>query len=527
MSFSVSILEMFLRDSYPLHYPVRNSLKKTVNCIQLFNTDQEIQKDTLYINVNSTPLKADLYSGLVINILPPGMSSLPLEDYYYILAPLQETFNIINKIFYIFDRYQSWLISITSYNKDSAKDYIEHALEETATFIKSSVCILDYNFSSRLSAHGLKKNIGEEDIGLVKKTMVEANWDNLYENWDSLYIDNPLFDQTYQTDGLQRYSIYDIDDILFFYINLKFEGRFIGRFNIQTPQFMEGAGFSQIISELYNLIIDSYRQYYLQKINENNKSDLSKLLSMLMNDEHCDQKELNRELASIGWLNEHHYQLLKIVPLPLRSKVTELQFIKHDAEYNFSNCIAITRKDSVMCIINTSIPASSAYEEVLPVFLRDFCCKAGISSVFQNISEISMYIPQTNLALELGSLKDPHYWYYYFKDYAILCVFQKILEVFPADSIANHHIFTLKKYDDEHPGMECIKTLAEYLKANGHVVHTADKLFIHRTTVMYRLNKIKEMTNLDLNDWYVRFDLLLSLQLTYPEFFEETKALIH
>ncbi len=44
---------------------------------------------------------------------------------------------------------------------------------------------------------------------------------------------------------------------------------------------------------------------------------------------------------------------------------------------------------------------------------------------------------------------------------------------------------------------ELVKTLKEFLDSNFSVMKTAISLSIHRNTVLYRLNKIKELTGLD------------------------------
>lgn len=44
------------------------------------------------------------------------------------------------------------------------------------------------------------------------------------------------------------------------------------------------------------------------------------------------------------------------------------------------------------------------------------------------------------------------------------------------------------------------------------MTHTADKLFVHRTTLLKHLKKIDEISNLDLDDWKTRLHLCLSFQ---------------
>lgn len=57
----------------------------------------------------------------------------------------------------------------------------------------------------------------------------------------------------------------------------------------------------------------------------------------------------------------------------------------------------------------------------------------------------------------------------------------------------------LQQYDRSH-GSDLLKTLFYYLENRGSLVDTANYLFIHRNSVKYRLERIRDMTDFDLND---------------------------
>ncbi|GIP62859.1 hypothetical protein J32TS6_14140 [Virgibacillus pantothenticus] len=53
------------------------------------------------------------------------------------------------------------------------------------------------------------------------------------------------------------------------------------------------------------------------------------------------------------------------------------------------------------------------------------------------------------------------------------------------------------------------QTLRVYLEQNGSIKKTADELYIHRSTLLYRLTKIKEILELDIDDSENRFNLMM------------------
>jgi sugar diacid utilization regulator len=64
----------------------------------------------------------------------------------------------------------------------------------------------------------------------------------------------------------------------------------------------------------------------------------------------------------------------------------------------------------------------------------------------------------------------------------------------------------LLDYDAAH-GAELVKTLSTYLECGGSYDETADGLAIHRSTLRYRLQRIREVSGLDIGDVDSRFNL--------------------
>ncbi|MGW5715034.1 PucR family transcriptional regulator [Amycolatopsis sp. NPDC003865] len=70
----------------------------------------------------------------------------------------------------------------------------------------------------------------------------------------------------------------------------------------------------------------------------------------------------------------------------------------------------------------------------------------------------------------------------------------------------------LLDYDTQH-NAELVATLAQYLECGGSYGDTAAALMIHRSTLRYRLGRIREITELDLNDVDSRLNLHLATRV--------------
>lgn len=58
-----------------------------------------------------------------------------------------------------------------------------------------------------------------------------------------------------------------------------------------------------------------------------------------------------------------------------------------------------------------------------------------------------------------------------------------------------------------------LETLHMYLQRNGNATETASALFIHRSTLLYRLEKIEQLLTVSLNDAETRFSLFFAIKL--------------
>lgn len=71
----------------------------------------------------------------------------------------------------------------------------------------------------------------------------------------------------------------------------------------------------------------------------------------------------------------------------------------------------------------------------------------------------------------------------------------------------------LEAHDHEH-GSDLVRTLRTFFAANANASEAADRLYLHRNSLTYRLSRIQELTALDLKDHRARLALQLGLLTT-------------
>lgn len=96
-----------------------------------------------------------------------------------------------------------------------------------------------------------------------------------------------------------------------------------------------------------------------------------------------------------------------------------------------------------------------------------------------------------------------------------LGVYQLLCELEDIPAVQNfilHVIGPLVTYDKDHRG-SLVQTLDAYFNHHGNISQTAESLFVHRNTLLYRMERIQELTEQDLNNADMRLALHLSLKL--------------
>ena len=70
----------------------------------------------------------------------------------------------------------------------------------------------------------------------------------------------------------------------------------------------------------------------------------------------------------------------------------------------------------------------------------------------------------------------------------------------------------LCEYDEQKDG-ELIRTLKMYFECSGNLKKVSEKMYIHYNTILYRIQKIQQITKLDLANSNDRLNLEVSLKI--------------
>ena len=188
-----------------------------------------------------------------------------------------------------------------------------------------------------------------------------------------------------------------------------------------------------------------------------------------------------------------------------------MKTICSDIERKISGILAFSCGGCIYFLLNLSISEAGLedFRSKMSYIIREGLLKAGISTAFHHLTQCGEYFVQALGALEYGRHYRPTDWYHEFQTYLLPCWLREGTSRFGLDLMEAPAIRLLKKYDREHETELC-PTLETFLNCERSCTLASQVLKIHRSTLLYRLKRITELTGLNLDDQDTRFYLNLS-----------------
>jgi purine catabolism regulator len=141
-------------------------------------------------------------------------------------------------------------------------------------------------------------------------------------------------------------------------------------------------------------------------------------------------------------------------------------------------------------------------------------CRLAVSRLVPESSGLAMAVQQALAVQSMGRrMRDwsgPLY-------YADMGLYRLILGLRDQAEVRRFYSDTLGRlveYDREH-NSELVPTLRAYFEQNANASETARKMYVHRNTLSYRLQRIAEIVGLDLDDPDTRLALAVALRIHY------------
>jgi carbohydrate diacid regulator len=147
----------------------------------------------------------------------------------------------------------------------------------------------------------------------------------------------------------------------------------------------------------------------------------------------------------------------------------------------------------------TSDDIESLAQSISDTLNSEFYCRVGIGigTIVDNIKDLAKSFKEAQIAIEVGKVFECEKEIVSYENLGIgRLIYQlptTLCEMFLTEVFKHGSLETLDK--------ETLQTIQIFFENNLNVSETSRKLFVHRNTLVYRLEKIKKITGLDLREF--------------------------
>ncbi len=227
------------------------------------------------------------------------------------------------------------------------------------------------------------------------------------------------------------------------------------------------------------------------------------IVSIVNFEKYLSSKNIRDEESILNMRNDF---LTSINGLIWNAKCLPLSFLKNESVV----FLIINENDSHIDLKMFSETIKETIKKLFP----DISVNIGISNLHNEFPNIKRSYIEAEKALKFLKAEyssDEVIFYSNIKSYKIITELKNInlLKEYYDDTVGK-----LDKYDAQN-STNFSNILYVFLKQNGNCIQAAQKLYLHRNTLMYKINKIQEIIKSDLTDADVKFEFYLGYMIKH------------
>ena len=233
------------------------------------------------------------------------------------------------------------------------------------------------------------------------------------------------------------------------------------------------------------------------------------LLRELLSQDQPEQAVLE-QLVQLGWSDADEYAVLAMEPEDGDLRATRADAICDELERALEGSCVFTASSVIVAVVRTSLLNEEALIERLRGIAQTQKLKIGVCEALDGFAmfpqRLSLAKRALNHAASSGGVSA-------FFDWIEEEIISGSLAEVPKELLCLRAVRAIARFDLQHKTCY-LETMELYVKHHFNAVKTAGALFIHRSTFLYRLERIKTQFGLDLDDENQSIlHLMLSIQI--------------
>ncbi|MDO5424167.1 MAG: helix-turn-helix domain-containing protein [Eubacteriales bacterium] len=417
---------------------------------------------------------------------PSGIRRNCCAEIFYLAGNFSDYLHVFNEVQKIYDTILQWESKMQDIAEHSCD--IEEMLRVSIPIFENRIAVTDY--SLRILAYCEATTVNGK-----KESKINRSFDHV-PHGKSVLFDN---DYRKMTSSHAPYHFTDKDAGTDNYcVNLFLDKEYIG-----TCSLMEDC---RPIRKSDYLLFQKFSEYITAALVRQsagpgrNYVTLKSIFRQLLESLPVSKSELMQalEIASgpQNSLTFPEYWLCITLQSANHDKLLPPGYLCSSLEQLLPECSALSYDGDLVCILPLADDFRDAepFSATLTPMLQDMNFQAGCSLPFHDIFKLRTAYQQSLCALKTGKAKHPGRLFYAFRDYLLDYMLQNCCGSFDPEDLLIPELEKLRRHKGS---VDYWNTLKSYLDHECNASETAQDMFLHRSSLLPRLKKIREIVDYD------------------------------
>ena len=433
----------------------------------------------------------------------PDGFQLPPDSCMLILDPASSLPDVVNSVQRLFIDFTEWCTSL--YQTFCLGKGIQSLISQAQPVFENPVYVHDKHYRFFAYAEDRSKDPENWNYDFYGPGQLSA------ETISNL-LNSPRFAATFETTAPTYYKREEaIEDFDYLYVNLRVNGNYAGRLFVDERVRPIRALDYLYLEELGRII--EFAMNSRSMLFDSSVDLVSAALSSLANDEAPDDSETERIMTELDWIREKGCRCVLFESVEDDSNQNIASGICDILNNELHECRAFIHNGQVLAIIpGKEEGRRRKTSHALSAIAGRYGLHAGISRVCTDLYELHLYNKQAQIALSCVQTKNPSDNLLYYDNHILSYLMKSVPGDLPAEMLCPKSLLDLKAYDAA-KGTQYTETLRAFLEENLSPTRVCERLHLHRSTFMYRLNRINDMISDDFNDPDTKLLYLIAFRL--------------
>lgn len=411
---------------------------------------------------------------------------------------ISEVVNTIQEAYDIYGKWEERLNNIINNGND-----VQKLLDVTLPLLDNPIYLhdKDFHFVAHAEVPGMP---GGKDIYGIEKNGGRFSLKSINE-----LKDTPDFEETFKTTRPTFHM--DTGECPYIYDNVRINGEYWGRLFVDERNKSFAKGDFILI-----MILREKIEYVLSRQNGHKLNGLKLIeeeIKRMLDTESINFNVVESEMDNLGWDRNNSYICFQIrldtIDIKLNTKVN----ICENIELKVNNSLVFPYRQCVVGLVYIDGHEDEKKTLVkLAKYLQAFKLHVGISQIFGDFYEFQTYYKQTEIAIEYGIREQSDKWIHFFEEFSFAYMLDCCLGKFNPETFYPSGLVKIMDHDREKT-TSYTDTLRVYLENDLSPARTMKELYVQRSTLLYRLERINEIADTNLKDPNTKLHYMLAFAL--------------